>query len=479
MNRSRALRIILWGLCPLLLEWSCEAAVERPHVLFIAIDDLRNDVAALGCEHARTPALDKFAGTARIFNHHYVQVPTCGASRCALMRGRYPSVASQLGNNGIRQTHGDWGKESLPVVFRQHGYRTLALGKITHYPGGLTGKDWAEGPEELPGAWDRCWIPDCPWKSPQALMHGYANGQPRVPGMSPPWEAAEGTDDAYPDAWVAREAIRTLQELTQQEQPWFFSVGFFKPHLPFAAPRKWHDLHAEGIPALAPLVARKPNWPSGWHASGEFRGNYGHPQGQDPETDEAYAGRLRRAYAACISYMDAQLGQVLEALDQSGVGPKTIVIIWSDHGFLLGEHAIWGKHCLYEQALRSPLMIRTPGLQHPGETCAATVETIDLFPTLVDLCELTAPASLDGLSLRPYLVDPAKPSLKPARGFWTGGRQTVRDDRWRLIVHPASRKSGAYVELFDYRNDPEETRNHAADLPEVVSRLQAQLRAAP
>lgn len=450
------------------------AAAPRPNVLFLAIDDWRNDLGALGVAHAKTPQLDAFAKTARVFSHHYVQVPTCGASRCALLRGRYPNVPAHLGNNGIKQTQDEWGTRSLPAVFRQNGYRTLALGKITHYPGGLTGKDWATGPEELPGVWERAWIPDGPWKTPLAIMHGYANGAARQPGKSPAWEAHDGPDEAYPDAWVAAEAIKTIKELATQKQPWFFGVGFFKPHLPFAAPKKWHELHATGIPDLKPEAAAKPKWPSGWHGSGEFRGNYAHA-GRDPDPDADYARLLRRAYAASVSYVDAQVGRVLAALRESGLESNTVVVVWSDHGFLLGEHAIWGKHCLYENALRSPLMIRHPGLAQPGKVSDALVETVDVFPTLAELCGLPAPSGLDGRSLRPQLNDPAAPGAKPAHGFWTGGQRTVRTERWRLIVQSGRSDAAARVELFDYETDPDEMRNHAAAHPEVVRELLVRL----
>lgn len=454
-------------------------AADKPNVLLIAIDDLRCDLGSLGASHAKTPQLDDFAKTARVFTRHYVQVPTCGASRCALLRGRYPSVASQVNNGGILQTHGEWGSHSLPTMFRMAGYRTLALGKITHHPGGLTGKGWAAGPEELPGAWDRSWIPDGPWKTPEAMMHGYAGGVARRPGISPPWEAHDGPDDMYPDAWVATEAIKTLQELAKNNEPWFFGVGFFKPHLPFAAPQRWHDKHARGVPDLNPTVALKPTWPSSWHKSGEFRGNYGHESGRDPETDAEYAQLVRRAYAACVSYVDAQVGRVFEELQRLGLDDDTIVVVWSDHGFLLGEHAIWGKHCLYENALRSPLMIRKPGLQQPGRPCHAIVETVDLFPTLAELCRVEAPKKLDGRSLLPQLTDPSVPSTKPAYGFWTGGQRTLRTDRWRLIANPGKEENALQVELFDYETDPEETRNHAKVHPTVVADLLASLELAP
>jgi len=465
----------------LLFTLLCGHAVAepKPNVLFIAIDDLRCDVGALGVSHAKTPQLDAFAKSARVFTQHYVQVPTCGASRCALLRGRYPTVAAQVDNEGIRRTHAEWGEQSLPAAFRAAGYRTLAVGKLTHYPGGRTGQGWAEGPEELPGAWERAWIPRGPWKNAQAIMHGYANGGARQPGKSPPWEAHDGPDEAYPDAWVAADAVKTLGELAAQDKPWFFGVGFFKPHLPFAAPQRWHELHAAGVPDLKPEAAAKPSWPSGWHKSGEFRGNYGHANGRDPDSDADYARLLRRAYAASVSYMDAQVGRVLDELRRLDLDDNTIVVVWSDHGFLLGEHAIWGKHCLYEHALRSPLMIRRPDLPQPGRVSHAIVETVDVFPTLAELCGFLAPASLDGRSLRPQLNDPAAPSAKPALGFWTGGQRTVRTDRWRLIAHPVKGAKTPQVELFDYETDPDETRNHAAAHPQVVAELLARLNNVP
>lgn len=447
---------------------------QRPNILFIAIDDLRNDLGAFGVSHARTPQLDAFAATARPFTHHYVQVPTCGASRCALLRGRYPTEPAHVGNNGIAATHATWGNANLPAWFQRHGYRTYALGKITHYPGNRTGRLWAEGPEELPGAWTRSWIPETPWREPERIMHGYANGVPRTPGKTPPLEAFDGPDSAYPDSWVADEAVRTLRDLARSSQPWFFAVGFFKPHLPFAAPKRWFDQHdPDGIPALPAAAAAKPTWPSGWHGSNELRRNYG-SSGRDPDTDPTYARELRRAYAASVSYVDAQVGRLLEALAALDPAKETIVVVWSDHGFLLGEHAIWGKHCLYENALRSPLLIRAPGLRTPGIKSTQLTETVDIFPTLTDLAGLPAPAGLDGRSLRPALENPATATTKPARGYWTNGQHTIRDDRWRLIVSRAAGGAAQY-ELFDYTSDPDETRNVAARHRDVVARLESAL----
>lgn len=447
---------------------------RRPNVLFIAIDDLRNDLGVLGASHARTPRLDAFAATARVFSHHFVQVPTCGASRCALLRGRYPSRPVHVSNNAIAATSDRWGDANLPGWFKRHGYQTFAVGKITHYPGGRTGRNWTEGPEELPGAWTRSWIPDSPWKTAEAMMHGYANGQARIRGETPPWEAFDGPDSAYPDSWVARDAVATLREVARAREPWFLAVGLFKPHLPFAAPKRYFDQHdPDEIPV--PPVTRRPGGPSGWHPSGEFRKNY-NSDGRDPDNDPAYARVIRHAYAAATSYVDAQAGRVLDVLKELDLSDNTIVVVWSDHGMLLGEHAIWGKHCLYENALRSPLIIRAPGLVQPGRTSTAIVETVDVFPTLVELCGLPVPAGLDGRSLQPQLAEPSVKSGKPALAFWTKGQRTIRNERWRLIAQDASGSGEpGPVELFDIAADPHESRNEAARQADVVAALLKQL----
>lgn len=456
----------------------------RPNVLFIAIDDLPNELGCLGASHALTPQLDAFAATARVFKNHYVQAPTCGASRCALITGLYPRLPIHINNNAMLATHAAYGPRTLPAWMRANGYKTLALGKITHYPGGRSGKDWAEGPEEMPDVWDRCWLPETPWKTPESIMHGYANGQRRAPGKSAPLESFDGPDSAYPDWWIANEAIATLQSLRadgkgRTTNPWFFAVGFFKPHLPFAAPKKWFDLHAsQKIPP--PISTTRPPEPTGWHRSGEFFGNYKDPQKRDPNRDPAYALELRRAHAASVSYVDAQVGRVLDELKKLGLDRDTIVIIWGDNGFLRGEHAIWGKHILYENAVRTPLMIRVPGQPKPGAPTTATVEAIDLFPTLADLCALPAPEGVDGRSIRPVIDNPGTPSAKPAVSYWNGGQRSIRTDRWRLITHPAkTSESAGTVELFDMLNDPGETRNVAPVTPKVVKELLERLASVP
>ncbi|MEO7600235.1 MAG: sulfatase, partial [Opitutus sp.] len=457
------------------------AGAERLNVLFIAIDDLRNDLGALGDAAAKTPNLDRLAASGRLFTHHYAIVPTCGASRCALLRGRYPDRPAQITNEAILLTHDSWGDRSMPAWWRAHGYRTLSLGKVSHFPGNYAGKNWAGPPEELPHAWDRAWIPAAPWPHAEGMMHGFANGRPRQLGRSPAWEAFDGPDDAYPDYWVAREAVDTLRDLATSSQPWFFAVGLFKPHLPFAAPKKWFGLHpASEIPV--PAVTAQPAEPSSWHPSDELRKNYADAAGRDPATSAGYAMELRRAYRAATSYVDDQVGKLMQALHELDLDDRTIVVVWSDHGYLLGEHAIWGKHSLYENALRSPLIVRSPGLNRRGAVSDALVEAVDIYPTLLELCGLPSPGPLDGRSLRANLDNPDTKTVKPARGFWTNGERTLRTDRWRLIAHPGKPNpsgNGGGVELFDVIADPDESRNVAAAEPEVVRTLLGRLDEVP
>jgi iduronate 2-sulfatase len=464
--------VSVFSLCCVL--WGCSSSPEHPevetrhNVLFISIDDLRNDLGALGVETIYTPHLDSFAEQSRLFSRHYVHVPTCGSSRAALLRGKRATESRFLPNTAIRDTHEEWGHQSLPSWFREHGYQTLSLGKITHYPGGLTGDGWANGPEELPGAWDRIWVPDSPWETPEDMMHGYADGVPRDRGESPTWEAHDGPDTSYPDGWVANDAKDTLEELADSEHPWFFAVGFFKPHLPFAAPLEYFNLY-DPYDIPEPQDTEIPEAPSSWHGSGEMMNNYGRHPG-DPNEDRGYARQLRHAYAAATSYVDAQVGRVLDQLDELELTDDTIVVIWSDHGFALGEQGIWGKHSLYEVALKAPMLIRYPGMNQPGVVSDAIVETVDIFPTLLDLAGLSAPDNLEGHSLRNQLDNPGVPSLKPAFAHWNRGQSTVRTEEWRLIVHRPDEEIEGF-ELFDFRENSEGERVRPENHTDVVERL--------
>lgn len=452
----------------LLLGASSTFAAEKPNVLLIAVDDLR---PWLGCYEENlkvSPNIDRLAAGGRVFQRHYVQVPTCGASRCALLFGRKPGhFPADTGNDAIKATAAKQPLPSLPALFRQNGYHTVAVGKISHYPGGRSGKEWVDGPEELPGAWDACHIPTGPWPSPEAAMHGYAGGKGREKEKSPVIESTEGDDKTYPDGWIVEEAIARLKDSASQDKPFFLAVGFIKPHLPFAAPASYFQQTRTASPTPSPTT--KPSFPSTWHNSGEYR-RYTPSQGDVFSSQDA-ALETKRAYLACVRYTDAQVGKLLEALDASPAGKNTIVVLWGDHGWLLGEHGIWGKHCLFEEALRSPLIIRTPDQKQPGAKSQALVETIDLYPTLTALAGIPTPAAAEGQSLLPILTDASASSDGTAVAAF-GKSLTLRNDRYRLII---SRKEPSEAELYDHQNDPFEQNNLATKQPDVVASMRETL----
>ena len=442
------------------------SAKERPNVLLICVDDLRPELGCYGKEYIHSPNIDGLAKRGVLFEKHYVQAPTCGASRYAMLMGRY----GPAGNQALFQRAGKLPvgkeKESLPAYFRGKDYTTVSVGKVSHHPGGLGGRDWDDETKlEMPFSWDRHLLPAGPWKHPRGWMHGLANGEIRgdKPKMDV-FQAEEGEDSIYPDGVMIPVAIEQLRDLAKEEKPFFLAVGILRPHLPFGAPKKYLDLY-EGV-ELPPIPhPEKPDGETTWHESGEFM-KY-HRWGKNPNEDNDFADEVRRHYAACVSYADAMVGQVLTALKESGEEENTIVVLWGDHGWHLGEHAVWGKHTLFEESLRSPLIIVAPGQGVSGQKAGAIVQTVDIYPTLCDLVGLAAPSDLDGCSLKPVLENPKRKSLGFAYALHSSGR-TVRTEGFRYIEH----KDG-FDELYDLENDPGEVSNVAAEKPEFVERLKA------
>lgn len=441
---------------------------SRLNVLFICVDDLRPELGCYGKSHMYTPHIDQLAAQGRLFSRHYVQVPTCGASRACLLSGRYPRKSSDFGNGAIvSQFQKSASTLPFPQLLRDHGYQTISIGKVSHYPGGRMGPDWNSDDQlEMPGSWDQHLMPCGAWKNPRNAMHGYAGGAPRVRGKTPPVEIKEGGDDLYPDGLIVDSAQQHIERLVQQDQPWLLAVGLIKPHLPFTAPQEYWDLYHEK--ALPPV--RSPGKPARgltWHSSGEFFRGY-HQAGRDPRKDEDYAALVRKHYYASVSYVDAQVGKLLASLGKTGQADKTIVILWGDHGWNLGERMIWGKHCLYEESLHAPLIMRLPGMSHPGGVSTSIVETIDIYPTLCDLLGLKLPSSLDGHSLRPQLLKPEAESDGIARSFW-GQAQSLRTDTFRLTR--ARRKGEVAYDLFKF---PESGAPKKGEVDEVVRSLSPQ-----
>ena len=450
---------------------SCGTAPEttvdvRPNILLIAVDDLRPELASFGASYIHSPNIDRLVSSGRAFRRHYVQAPTCGASRYTLLTGRYGGAsnaalferAARLKNNPESVT------PSMPAWFRQHGYTTVSVGKVSHHPGGLGGENWDDPLQpEMPDSWDRHLLPAGPWQHPRGWMHGLADGEIRVNAADMDvFQAKDGPDSTYPDGRSIDEALRQLDLLTSDDgQPFFLAVGILRPHLPFGAPLKYLKPYADI--QLPPTP--HPNKPAGrttWHPSNEFR-KY-NLWNRDPDTDAAFALDVRRHYAACVTYADALVGRLLEGLDHSGAADNTIVLLWGDHGWHLGEHAIWGKHALYEESLRSPLIISYPDIPNPGVLTDALVETLDVFPTLCDLAGLPEPEFVEGVSLGPILDDPT--SIGHPAISYRQGAQTIRTETHRLILH-----DDGFAELYDHTSPESETVNVAAANASLVVNL--------
>jgi iduronate 2-sulfatase len=465
---NRVLQLVVF----LLIARSLSAAQPQPNVLLICVDDLRPELACFGASYIQSPNIDRLAATGRAFQRHYVQAPTCGASRFTLLTGRLGGA----GNNALFAMARLLNKDassvppSMPAWFRKNGYTTVSIGKVSHHPGGRGGPDWDdEAQPEMPNSWDRHLLPAGAWLHPRGWMHGLANGEIRSDATKMDvFQSVDGPDTTYPDGVAVDESLKQLGQLaTDKQKPFFLAVGILRPHLPFGAPAKYLEpyRHVQLPPIPHP---QKPAGKTTWHNSAEFM-KYNRWD-RNPNTDAAFAIEVRKHYAACVSYADAQVGRIMKQLEDSGAAKNTIVVLWGDHGWHLGEHAIWGKHALFEESLRSPLIIRHPDIKHPGHASQSVVETLDVFPTLCELAGLPKPEFAQGVSLRPLLNNP-EAAGHPAISY-TDSARTIRNATHRLIAH----KDG-FVELYDHTTPTGETVNVAKENPETVTRLQAQLQA--
>jgi iduronate 2-sulfatase len=447
-----------------------DAAEQKPNVLLICVDDLRPELACYGVDYIHSPNIDKLASRGRIFQRHYVQAPTCGASRNTLLTGRYGGTS----NNALFQRAAQMAKDpasvppSMPAYFMKNGYATVSVGKVSHHPGGEGGADWNDAMQpEMPNSWNRHLLPYGKWRHPRGWMHGHANGEIRVNAKDMDvYQAVEGPDTTYPDGPSINEALNQMDLLANNKKPFFLAVGILRPHLPFGAPAKYLEPYKNATLPPTP----HPTQPEGrttWHKSGEFM-KYNR-WGRDPNTDAEFAIEVRKHYAACVTYADRQVGRLLARLKKNGQADNTIVVLWGDHGWHLGEHAIWGKHALFEESLRSPLIVSYPGIAKPGASTDSMVETLDVFPTLAELAGLEAPTFAHGVSLKPLLDDPKAPG-HAAVSYGKG--RTIRTDTHRLILH-----NDSYAELYDHTSAAGETRNIAEDHPEIVAKLTKQLEA--
>jgi iduronate 2-sulfatase len=476
------LRIIL-ALCCVIADGA--VAANKPNVLLICVDDLKPALGCYGDKVVKSPNIDRFAARGVLFERAYCNQAVCAPSRNALMTGVRPTTLGiyDLGTN-FRLASSN--AVTLSQYFMRHGYRAEALGKIFHV---------GHGNHEDPASWS---VPHFKANSiayvlPESRANRgltreealFANDPADIAKLprGAPWESADVADDAYPDGKIATEAIRRLRAAADKpNEPFFLAVGFLKPHLPFCAPKKYWDLYDRAsftVPAQRSAPEGAPKFaPSGW---GELRQYSGIPT-NGPVTDDQ-ARTLIHGYHAAVSYMDAQLGKLLDELDRLNLAANTIVLLWGDHGWHLGDHGWWCKHTNYEEATRIPLIVAAPRLRGGARAKNTLVETVDIYPTLVELAGLPAaqvPQGLEGKSFASVLRDPNR-SLKDVvfhvypRGERIG--RAVRTARYRLVEWkvPGAAADTAELELYDYQKDPLEMRNIAAERADIVNLMREEL----
>lgn len=425
-------------------------AERPPNVLFISVDDMNNDLGAYGSPVVHSPNLDRLAARGVRFDRAYCQFPLCSPSRSSLMTGLRPDT-TRVFDLTYHFRKGLPGVVTLPQFFGKRGYHVARVGKIYHYgnPGqiGTSGLDDPESWMEFhnPAGRDKTLL------EPRLVNHTPKRGLGSAMAYL---SDEEGQDEDHTDGMVATKAIEIIER--EKDRPWFVAVGFYKPHTPYIAPRKYFDLYPTEritVPEIPAGYTNQVPWPAlggtqPWPWFGVTR---------------EQARECKRAYYATISFVDAQIGRVLDAVDRLGLRDNTLVVFWSDHGYHLGERGLWMKQSNFEESARVPLVVAAPGLRGAGRGCRRTVELVDLYPTLVDLAGFEVPAGLEGVSLRPLLERPTARWTRPAytqvqRGRFPG--HSIRTERWRYTEWDGGARG---VELYDHRADPGELRNLASD----------------
>ena len=450
----------LLTLIALLFCFAPSQAAPKMNVLFIAVDDMNNDLACYGNEVVQSPSIDALAKRGVKFDRAYCQFPLCSPSRTSLMTGLRPDTTRTFDlQYHFRQGLPD--VVTLSQLFKNNGYYAARVGKIYHY--GNPGDIGTSGLDD-PASWQQVVNPA--GRDKTTLENEIIRLSKGGLGSSISLLADKtGKDEDHTDGKVATETIRLLE--AHKKEPFFIAAGFYKPHCPYIAPQKYFDLYpldkitlpeiADGFRDTVPLPAlasTKP-WPY---------------VGVTP--DEARQGK--QAYYAAISFVDAQIGRIVNSLDALGLRDNTIIVFWSDHGYHLGEHGLWFKQSCFEESARVPLIIAPPNFKNAGQVCPRTVELLDMYPTLADLAGLKAPADLQGQSLRPLLENPLAQWQRAAytqvqRNGFPG--HSVRTERWRYTEWDFGAKGS---ELYDHDNDPHELKNLADDPKFAATRAQLQ-----
>ena len=442
----------------------CQATDSQPNILFIVCDDLNTHVSTSDYPYISTPAFDALADNGMTFERAYCQYPVCGPSRASFLSGLYPESTGVTNNTAdIRNERP--GTLTLPQAFREQGYWTAATGKIFHNSKVDPGETvWDERAfflnDEMPlekkakeefeaehGSINERKNKQL-WKE---FLLGYA---PQTMNQTPGWGPSGLTDEQHRDGKNARKAQIWIESRAYGEKPFFMAVGIHKPHVPFLAPQKYFDMYPkDGLRYVKPPSNFWDTVPK-TAISKRFEGfGFEHSVENDDLRRE-----YMQAYHACISFIDAQIGSILDSLKANGLWENTIVVLTSDHGYQLGEHFQWGKVTLFEVCNRVPLIIRAPGISKPGAQSQGLVELVDLFPTLADLCDVEAPDDLQGRSLVPMLIAPETAGKEAVYTVVTRGKalgKAARTERWRYS------KWSDGEELYDLKNDIDEHHNLA------------------
>jgi iduronate 2-sulfatase len=471
-QKTRFIFVLLCALCGY-----HSFAADRPNVLLILVDDLKPSFGVYGDTWVHSPNLDRLAASGMRFDMAYCNQAVCAPSRNNLLTGaRSTSLGVySLGYNFRRAVPN---AVTMPQYFKQHGYHSAGIGKVFHIGHGNVGDDasWSVPfqsdkvidyvlPESTGGQLTR----------EEALFSNKpANGLPR--GAA--WEAADVDDGAYADGRIAAEGIKHLQAYKTSEQPFFLALGFTKPHLPFCAPKKYWDLYDAREMKLAQVTEPPTGAPKyAGKTIGEL--NQYKPIPDEPPLTEEMKRTLIHGYYAALSYMDAQVGRVLDEVDRLDLNENTIIVLWGDHGYHLGDHGMWTKHTNYEQANRIPIVISAPAVTKTNSSSRALVETVDIYPTLCELVGLPAPTGpqpIDGKSLVSILTNPAANVREHAYHCFPRGNRlgrAIRTDRYRLVEWKPWDADSREIEyeLYDYESDPLETKNLALEKPGVVVQL--------
>jgi len=436
------------------------------NVLFIVVDDLRPDLGCYGDTVAVTPNIDRLAEKGMTFANACCQQAVCVPSRTSFLTGRRPDHTGVYGFNSFRKTLPD--VVALPEYFKRNGYYTMSFGKVfdNHTARGMDPRSWSE-PERFPVS---------------NKLDQYVLPENRTGKKATATEKADGPDEMYIDGEMTEEVVKTLEQLP--DKPFFLAVGFRKPHLPFSAPSKYWDLYDPDQLKTAEQIAGKDCPDIALHDNRELRGYTDIPDTGLVPVDKAL--ELRHGYYACISYVDALIGKLLDALKVNNLAKNTIIVLISDHGFHLGEHSLWCKTSNFELDARVPLIISVPGQKIKGIHTQSLAELVDLYPTLAELCGLEIPDSLDGKSLVPVLMNPemkVKETAftqhpRPSYGTWNIMGYSMRTERYRYTEW-IEWESGKIVakELYDHKRDPEEMVNIIGEMDEsFVNQLSEKLR---